>query len=1054
MKTRNRAHGGFSLAVCLLVLVLLSILVVSFLSTVSLDHTTSRAYARKAAAEAAARSAVNHAISLVADSITRYPDSATAWESQVAGSRQTRFEGTVLHLREGPNAPGGRHLVLPLVSRPDTLGNLLAEVPADGSTDPLGKDEWNEQTMVNLNRTRFAGDKDGWIGSPSDSVQGASVPKPVYARWVNLKEQPESGPQTQRTIARYAFWAEDESFRLNLNMLGAQTRGAESLSPGSTPAEIPMRGLLGSLPMTANTNLNALAQSAVTLRNGWLGSQLLELRAFNRADSAGTFALGDRARFLGTVHSGGLNLSRHGSQRVNLNNLLGLETQGFDWKRFQPRDAEADKQVRQLVETIRFHTPKFGERFYRSPATASKDQELVTAPHREIYLYKLAANIRDYIDPDLQPTLIDNRGHVVPRSSPTSAINADVPNSLWAQGKDSGPYLQEAVARYRTSVTGRTYQLRVDYYLEFWNMGSKDIYAAPQPAINEPHSIGPGAFVRIANQQAWLSSPGGALLRNTAPAGEDPIQDPRRDMTVDLTNGVFCNGFPVPGGVKFKAGEATVITTDPEYFTPPAPGATSPAFSGGYNKANVYYCSRLLSGRRTYSGPLSPSSVTGIMPNFRDAGQDYDTEIILGNPNGVIDSHPAAIAMGGGAKITTAAAARDDWYGGTLLGNGTTPSQLGDPRANNEALSYVRFRSGASTAEPDQARYFNTVGAPRFSLGYPNDTYLNCEQPNAWPDFYKGWVKTTTNTALNPGRTNAPAFTYNGRITSTGAYDPKLASIGQLGDVFDPSRLPGNKGTLGVAGSRGGGRTLRIGQKDDLINGSSPDATSRQWAAWRLTDFFDTSSDVFHPGLININGIRRDDGAALRAACEGMTLHAVAQAPADARPIIADVPLNSDLPSTSGYPGVHKVINQMLSHLNAGTPGSSYFRERGELSELPIFSSATVDLLPSVKMSTAFDRTREEFCRRLMNMITTRGNIFSVYAVGQAIAESKGPTKTSRPVAEHRVKVTFALLPRNADDTPFEFAKEDFDPTQPKSIATRFAPPDHYDIQILEVSYP
>ena len=101
----------------------------------------------------------------------------------------------------------------------------------------------------------------------------------------------------------------------------------------------------------------------------------------------------------------------------------------------------------------------------------------------------------------------------------------------------------------------------------------------------------------------------------------------------------------------------------------------------------------------------------------------------------------------------------------------------------------------------------------------------------------------------------APAVIANGAITS----------IGQLGDVFDPARIVVNNS---INGSRGGGHTLKIGQHDDRWDGSSTSA-SRAWTSWRLADIFCVADTMEQPGLINLNGTARDNGAALQAALTG-----------------------------------------------------------------------------------------------------------------------------------------------------------------------------------------
>ena len=1056
---KKRSNRGFSLVCCLLLLLLLCAGVTGFLSSTGLHRSAARQSLAKSVARSAAESAAAQAASLLAEKIAAAPDSATGWQRiRTPGTEDFYFEGTVLHLH--PQASGAGPLVLPLVSRPDSSGDLLEEIPAASGVQCLGMEPWTSANSVNLNRPLFRGDQQGWIGSPETSVQR---PHPFRARWIGLRS-PQGAPPPP-VSARYAFWMEDESFRLHLNRIqrmpdnGTATafkpptmeRGPEAHSPGIGPEEIPMLGLLAGMRGIRPNDRGPLAVELLTLRNAFPSGTIPEIRAFNYARSGRDQVLvGDGLRFLGTLSSSALNLSRHGTQRVNLNAALGLEEKEMDWKLYAPPTAVLQRQHRRLVETIRFHAPRFGQRFYRT--TSDLDRESVTSAHQEVYLNKIAANIQDLIDPDLQPTLVDSAGHIVPPGRPEAPLNADAPDGHWAQGKDSTPCLQEAVVRLRSEASSSRYKLRVDYYLEFWNPTDRDIYVCVQPSLNEPHSVGPETFVKVSNQPAWISTPSGTPLRSTRPGGQAPVQAPARDIVIDLCSGVYAQGKPVPGGVCFRAGHATVITTDPDYLKPPEQKKLSPGFSGGYNLENIYFCSKLLKGTREYEGPIGPRGTAGIKPDFRDNTEDYDTEVLLGNLRGLLDSHPAAVAMGGGARVTRPGQSRDDWYGGSLLGNGITPSQTGDPRTNNEALRYTRFLPGASTTQPDQGRYFNTVSAPRFSLGHPNDTHTNPHLQHPWPDPYKGWNRTSTGTAKNPRI--APARVANGWTGADGRFRTGIPSIGLLGDVFDPARKSGTRGSLGIEGSRGGGRTLRIGQPDDLVRGSEPRAASREWAAWRLVDFFATRSQIELPGVLNLNGISRDNGFALRALCHGLSLNLEAQASRALEPTTGIRPLATQLPLDHAGPGLHRIIRDAIELLGSRGPYTGCFRERGEWSELPAFAADSETLFQGTRTSIVFDHAREEFFRRTVELLTTRGNVFTVYCVGQAIVPPKSPEASIQILAEHWLKTTFALLPRKADGSPFGFATEDFNPDSPESVARRFTAPDYYDIRSLARSEP
>jgi len=187
------------------------------------------------------------------------------------------------------------------------------------------------------------------------------------------------------------------------------------------------------------------------------------------------------------------------------------------------------------------------------------------------------------------------------------------------------------------------------------------------------------------------------------------------------------------------------------------------------------------------------------------------------------------------------------------------------------------------------------------------------------------------------------------------------------------------------------------------------------------------------PGLINPNGLLRDGGAALRAA-----LHEFTYLPTpDGVSGLAGRTLNSFR--------LNAVVNNFRSRLinasSAGLPNGTLnpFWERGEISELPIFNSGTI---PG-RMSEQFDRGREELVRRSIEMITTRGSIFTVYAIGQTL---QGTNVTS--VA--RLKQTFQIEPQFATADAFN---DSFNPSQAVRVSRRFAAPTNYTVRVLATSY-
>ena len=257
--------------------------------------------------------------------------------------------------------------------------------------------------------------------------------------------------------------------------------------------------------------------------------------------------------------------------------------------------------------------------------------------------------------------------------------------------------------------------------------------------------------------------------------------------------------------------------------------------------------------------------------------------------------------------------------------------------------------------------------------------------------------------------------------------------------------------SVDVSLSRSGGRTLKIGQADRNDPATNPNglwdgnsnAASREWTAWRLGDVFSTSDSLQLDGRININGINRDNGTALKAALYGY----VFQSAPDSDPSLAGMLFDADPSDTSDK--INVLISQLQARLNNDqTAFSGMFKdtsgplaERGELSEMPIFYTGT-DLATGVNTPTTNDRGREELFRRLIELTTTRGNIFTVYAVGQSLIPPQPGGTVPIITSTSQIKVTFRIDPVWNGGTPT-------DPFDPLAATTRLRKPDKYAIKIL-----
>jgi hypothetical protein len=1251
----RRRTSAFTLITTLIIVAVLAVAVVGFLSSMIGERQTADAFTSKSRAEDAAQTGAHSAMAVLAQSFRDFPDSATAWDTMQSSNADGTFnEGTSLYLRavpetggtstnpttvpnpspsastaandpsgNGPNNPNRSTFVLPLVSGvPNGAAQLISNKAAILPSYNNMQSNPALQTYTDLNVRRFGpstvypnGDVQGVIGSPPNWT--GTAPKPVRAPWVNITDS--SG----NVSARYAFWVEDESFRANVNYIGDSTsaRVDNTAQPTATPSGSPRSllpgdtSLAGVLLALNDSSAGGDSMGVIATRAVYPNAFFPDPLAFQHSDtsttgaSAMSTALLDPLRYVTSVQSSTLNLSRHGTQRLNIDTIVQSPTSKYTLQ----------NQIDAIVQTIGFHLPSFGQRFYRTTTDTSSTtlndgtqvppgrplaaSEITarTASNSMIYLYKIATNIHDYMDGfSTQPTLIAPSGTVVSsQGEPTLPLGDDgSANAFWAQGKKNTPYIQEIAARYRPIVATSAsptaafnyprnhFDLCVDYYIELWNMSDQDIYAMPQSDPTLPHLN--NAHLIIRDQQPWSVYPSGSSLfypdtytppapHNLMPPGTQPVPSNTASsevLEIDLTSAVSTfssnytqipmnggntyttpdgrsttlGGKPLrPSGVIFPAGSVTVITTDPSCFLPvgqsypstnpniqqitgsyayrplgisPAPTPVTPA-----NPAATFLCQNLVQGDRHFVGTIeSPSGgivSTGGLQVVFSGSSAFQVEASLVNSMGYLDIARDALAQYGGTQyantfkyIAENGYYNDFSYVSSLAGNavdknvpftipssGSICSELGDPRTNNEQLSITAQSSLGVGGSADQSRFF----ASSSTLGYVNSVTVRPDgsigssstliPASSWPDYYSLGAQGTT---VSPGLVNAPAVIAAAPLTS----------IGQLGDVFDPARLPANSSS--IAYSRGGGRTLKIGQHDDRYSSdptgnASPNNTaanvpaSNGWASWRLADIFSAdpiplsqAEPIELPGRININGAARDGGAALQAALTNFNfqpgtttdplIHGDAHSPATGYSSLAGQTLSVSS-STAGLQEIVKAITARLNPASGSTALPAPFFERGELGELADTSAGTPQYLfgntafipppaassstnanvllvnnPPVDMNATFDRGREELFRRLSELICTRGDTFTVYAVGEALTPLVGKASPFKITSTQRMRVTFRLTPMTSNGTPFHPAYDSsgnpvaLDWTQNNvstTLASRFAKPDHYDIQVL-----
>src|SRR3984893_3813170 len=1009
----DSSRAGFALVLTLIMVVLAAIAVVAFLTTTTTERTTAAAYGRIDKAGFFAQAGVEAATARVVTEMTYRPYHAIGYRSLSVGTAakplteivpiivgpRTTTPATVATYNTSPATAGSEDVFL--VSAIGTNGS-----GAPGSLSPANLDDTNS---VDLNDNHLSTEPHGWIGSPTT----AAGILPYRAPWIDILRDPNKAAQPvpsaanyNPVIGRYAYWIEDETSKLDVSQIGnresggAFQRGDGVDIPSSVPPKLAVNDLdLGAIPLVGAaplpTNDTTTNGGIITFR---ASLPMTDGRFLNRVGAGMAPDVHETAKFYATVFSLSNDLAGNGRRRANINALVTSPPNTTTAVPPATIAGNIDDIVYVITGTHLVAgglgpTPPAGARVFENAPSFSNTMSdfgarffspTPTAAQKNMYLQRLAANIRDYVDTDSQPTIIDSSGPTVPANAipahpiETSGGGTAGQSEVVAIGKEHVPSVQEYVLRVRQTVFSprigpfANYTISIDHYVEFWNMSNRDIPLS---------DLGPNPFLLIADQPGW-----DAAGLDDIPAGAT------RDIKLPLSQAK--NSANNASLASFPAGSVTVITTDPQPLS--TQGSSTPVQTGPLTPdlTRVYYIPISPSNLRTYSGRTQKKSGSELRLQLitrTTSSTDYETEIALGNDFGILESAWGAGALTSTISINTDNASPpenrfdDTKYhlrGGVLKGNNATSplATTGDPRTNAEQIN---FDLNGASASNDKTRYFDngldssqvpgnsTLGAANYNVN-----------PAIWPD-----PSSSTQSA-----NAAPAVLANAPLTS----------IGQLGGVFDPRRVVGDSGNILL--SRSGGRTLKIGQPDD----SSGSRFSTTWfnSAWRLTDVFAARpvSNAAQPpqppelvapptshGKINVNGVMRDNGVAFRAALRSFNF--------DAAP-------NSD-PQLNGQALASTEVDNLVTGITTYLTNNGPMMERGEISQLPFFNSGTA---AGNSLATANDRGREEIFRRTVEMITTRSASFTVYAIGEAVRQERNGTIT--PVGQKRLAITFQLEPQ------------------------------------------
>lgn len=192
---------GFALVIVLMILAMTTVLAVAFAFTMRTERAVASNMVNGQRADMVAQSAVNHAISLLANNI---PDPADP--TVLAGAAEGRgwFSNPGRLTLVKHNSDGS------VKYEPIDLFTGDGNGKTAGGTNPLKAVNLNAQSPVTL-KYPITGSND-----------------PMWVDWVNLLEDNTQAPGAKnKVIGRYAFWIDDESTKINFNTARGKTADIE-----------------------------------------------------------------------------------------------------------------------------------------------------------------------------------------------------------------------------------------------------------------------------------------------------------------------------------------------------------------------------------------------------------------------------------------------------------------------------------------------------------------------------------------------------------------------------------------------------------------------------------------------------------------------------------------------------------------------------------------------------------------------------------------------------------------------------------------------------------
>ncbi len=393
---KNVSRAGVALAITLLLLALLAVVVVAYLGNTRGDRASSNVYANRLRAKMMAESGLSAATHLLQEH-TRYGNYITAMPAPTASPAATPIRtelyrppnaddfltltngigDALVSLATGGSGPGAD-------PRPTPATVTASGSPASwGIPDPgltaANSFDFNEIVRVGSNAN-------GRLVAPG--LTGS--PPPAYGQWVNVRNS--AGELT----GRYAFFIEDESMKVNVDVAGnvSSARPNDLTTPApTTPAtqveEVDPTGVL-----TSTARSGAAATLAAAGASGARFASKATIGLVPQWEVAGAApSLVDYVHLI-TVHSRDDNTTARGWQRMNLNQVVASAAANNSAK------AGAAQQIADWMADAWTGTTNL---------SSLQSHQVYGDPRLRL---QFAANIVDYIDGDNTPTDLGDIGGV------------------------------------------------------------------------------------------------------------------------------------------------------------------------------------------------------------------------------------------------------------------------------------------------------------------------------------------------------------------------------------------------------------------------------------------------------------------------------------------------------------------------------------------------------------------------------------------------------------------------------------------------------------------